>query len=305
MKPKSTLDCRYFLKRLTLLITIIGLFSVIVAAQDQSQSQGKTEATITMSYFKNADMRRTAVALVKAKVNGKFAPVKNVKVNFYLENDKTQKLLEFVKTDNKGHATILLQNDLPLDDSLYFTIIAKIEADPLYEDAQEQIHYTDANIILSLNPHDTTRLVTAKVTELGKDGKELPVNGAEVKFYVQRLFGIMPASEDYAVSTDEKGEASFTFPKIIPGDTAGSYTVVARMEDNAQFGNVETKAPTSWGTVLAVEKDPFPRALWEPYAPLPLVMTISILFGGVWFVYFYLFFQIWKIKKDPIETAKS
>ena len=169
-------------------------------------------------------------------------------------HDKEQKLLKSANTDNKGQAIIVLQKDLPLDDSLYFTIVAKIENDNLYEDAEEKMHYKDANLTLNLNPHDTARLVTAKVTEIGKDGKEIPVKGAEVKFYVQRLFGIMPAAEDNTISTDEKGEASFAFPKNIPGDTAGVITVAARMEDNEQFGNVENKAATSWGTVLAIEK---------------------------------------------------
>lgn len=66
MKTNSTINCRYFFKRLTLIITIIGLFNQMVVAQE-SQSHDKSEATITMSYFKNADMRKTAVALIKAK----------------------------------------------------------------------------------------------------------------------------------------------------------------------------------------------------------------------------------------------
>jgi hypothetical protein len=289
------------IKRTSLAIAITGLFCGIATAQDQSQSQGKSEATIELSYYKKADMSKTAVAVIKAKNNdGKFVPAKNARVNFYAMHDKEQQLLKSANTDNKGQAVIVLQKDLPLDTDLSFTIVAKIENDTLYEDAEEQMHYKDANLTLNLNPHDTARLVTAKVTEIGKDGKEIPVKGAELKFYVQRLFGIMPAAEDNTISTDEKGEASFAFPKNIPGDTAGVITVAARMEDNEQFGNTENKATASWGTVLAVDKDPFPRALWEPYAPLPLVITISTLFGVVWFIYFFIFFQLRKIKKEQL-----
>ncbi|HCN85051.1 MAG TPA: hypothetical protein DIT07_15755, partial [Sphingobacteriaceae bacterium] len=259
-----------------------------------------------LSYYKKADMSKTAVAVITAKnKDGKFVPAKNARVNFYVIHDKEQALLKSVNTDNKGLAVIELQKSLPLGEDLSFTIVAKIENDKLYEDAEEQVHYKDANLTLNLNPHDTTHLVTAKVTEIGKDGKEISVKGAELKFYVQRLFGMMPAAEENTISTDEKGEASFAFPKNIPGDSAGVITVAARMEDNELFGNVENKATTSWGTALAIEKDPFPRALWEPYAPLPLVIILAMIFGGVWCTYFFIFFQLRKIKKEGQQIINN
>jgi len=292
------------LKRIALAITLTGFFC-IAAAQDQLQAQEKSEATIELSYYKKADLTKTAVAIVKVRKDKKFVAAKNTRVNFYVMHDKEQQLLKSVNTDNKGKAVIVLQKDLPLNEDLSFTIVAKIENDNLYEDAGEQIHYKDASITLNLDPHDTARLATARVTETGKDGNEIPVKGAEVKFYVQRLFGIMPAAEENTITTDEKGEASFAFPKNIPGDTAGVLTVAARMEDNERFGNVENKAATSWGTVLVIEKDPFPRALWEPSAPLPLVLIILIIFGGVWCTYFLILFQLRKIKKDEQLTTDN
>ncbi|TAL68380.1 MAG: hypothetical protein EPN88_07160 [Bacteroidetes bacterium] len=294
------------IKRTFLAIAITGLFCGFALAQEQSPSQDKSEATIELSYYKKADMSKTVVAVIKAKnTDGKFVPAQNARVNFYVMHEKEQQLLKRVNTDSKGQAIIALLKDLPLDENRFFTIVAKIENDSLYEDTEEQVHYKDANLTLNLNPHDTTRLATAKVTEIGKDGKEIPVKGAEVKFYVQRLFGIMPAAEDNAIETDEKGDASFAFPGNIPGDTAGVLTVAVRMLDNEKFGNVENKAVTSWGTVLASERDPFPRALWEPYAPLPLVITISSLFGGVWFTYFFIFFHLRKIKKEEQLTKSN
>lgn len=293
------------IKRIALAITITSFCGTTIA-QDQSQAKGKSEATIQLSYYKKADMSKTVVAIIKTKNNeGKFVFAKNARVNFYVMHDKEQQLLKNTNTDNKGQAIIVLQKDVPLDDSLYFTIMAKIENDNLYENAEEQVHYKDANLSINLNPHDTARLVTVKVTEIGNDGKEIPVKGAELKFCVQRLFGIMPASDDNTITTDEKGEASFAYPKNIPGDTAGVITVAARMEDNEQFGNVENKAATSWGTILAIEKNPFPRALWEPSAPLPLIITISTLFGGVWFIYFFIFLQMRKIKKEGQLTINK
>jgi 5-hydroxyisourate hydrolase-like protein (transthyretin family) len=294
------------LKRSALAIAFTGLLYSIVPAQIPSQTQVKREATIQLSYYKNADMSKAALAVIKVKNNEeKFVPAKNARVNFYFLDNKQQQFLKSAKTDYKGQATIMLQKDLPLDDSLYFTIVAKIENDSQYEDAMEQVHYKDVSLTLNLSPNDTSRMVIVKLLETGKNGKEIPVKGAELKFYVQRLFGFMPASEENNITTDENGEASFAFPKNIPGDTAGVITVAARMEDNEQFGNVEKKATESWGTALAVDKNPFPRALWESSAPLPLVITVSTLFGGVWVTYFFIFFQLRKIKKEGQLTIKN
>jgi len=77
------------------------------------------------------------------------------------------------------------------------------------------------------------------------------------------------------------------------------------MENNELFGNVENKANASWGIVLEKEIDPFPRALWEPYAPIPLIITVSVLFGGVWCVYFFIFYQMWNIKKEKTEIIEQ
>lgn len=262
-------------------------------------AQSKSEATIELSYLKKADGSKSASAMVKAKNNKeKFVSAKNAPVNFYVLEKDGLKLVKSVKTDSKGLAIVSLQNDLPLDDSLYFTIVAKIENDSLYEDVEEKVHYKDANLAINLNPNDTARLLTARVTETDKDGKEIPVKDAELKVYVQRMFGMMPAIEENAIITDENGEATFAFPKNIPGDTTGRITVAARLENNGQFGNVEKTANASWGVILAKEKDPFPRALWEPYAPLPLIITVSTLFGGVWCVYFFIFYQMHKIKRE-------
>lgn len=283
-------------KRIALVMALTGLICISGITAINAQTQGKSESTIELSYIKSADMTKTAVAIVKVRNDSRFVPAKNTQVNFYVIHDKEQKLLNSAITNNKGKAVIVLPDDLQLNDDLSFTIIAKVENNSLYEDAQDQIHFKNANLSLRLNPHDTNRLVTARVMETGKDGKEIPVKGTEVKFYVQRMFGIMPEGEDNAVSTDEKGEAIISYPNSIPGDTAGAITVIARIENNEQFGNVESKAATSWGTVLVPENLSYPRALWEPNAPLPLIIIILTTFGGVWCAYFFIFFRLIKIK---------
>src|ERR1035437_1685875 len=219
-----------------ILLAVLNLFCINVFAQ------GKSAASIQLSYFKKADQSKTIVAKVKGKnEEKKFVSAPNVKVNFYVQNKKDEQLIKGVSTNMEGSAELTLPKMLPLDEDNYFTIIAKIENDPKYEDADEQVHYTDASFSIKVDPKDTGRLVTVAVTSINKKGKEVPVKGAEVSFYVQRLFGTMPAAEDFKVTTDGSGEAEFNLPKDIAGDTSGNLIIVARVEDNAQFGNLETK----------------------------------------------------------------
>lgn len=280
-----------------ILFAVLNIFCLNVFAQ------GKSASSIQLSYYKKSDKTSTIVAKVKGKnEEKKFVPVENVKVNFYIQNKKDEQLIKGVTTNMEGLAELVLPKSLPLDEDNYFTIIAKVENDSKYEDADEQVHYTDAGFSIKIDPKDTGRLVTASVTAIDKKGKEVPVKGAEVSFYVQRLFGMMPAAEDFKVTTDGSGEAEFNLPKDIAGDTLGNLIIIAKIEDNAKFGNLETSVSAPWATALIPEKNPFPRALWEPKAPPILVITISTLFGGVWCTYFFMFWKLSRIKKDGMKS---
>ncbi|MDP1726407.1 MAG: hypothetical protein Q8M15_06455 [Bacteroidota bacterium] len=295
---KSIIINRYFLKKLGFTIAVSSILFNISTAQITE----KRTTTIQLSFYKKANISKTIVGTVKAKnEEGKFLPAINAKVNFYLVNNNAQTFLKAAYTNKAGKANIILPENLPLDTGHCFTIAAKIENDKVFEDAVEELRYKEANLELKLAPYDTSRIAKAVLKTIGKNGEVIPVQDVEIKFYVKRLFGFMPAAEDYTLATDENGEASFTYPKDIMGDTAGILTVVARIDDNELFGNMEYQAVTAWGTVLLKEKEPFPRALWEPYAPLPLIITIAVLFGGVWFTYLIIFYSLYKIKKEKSD----
>lgn len=280
-------------KKIILSAAAISLLSVI------SFSQEKKETSILLSFFKKADNTKTAVVKVMAKnEEKKFVPAAEVSVNLYVKKEKEFVLLNKVVTDAEGNAVWTLSADLPLDAERYFTLTAKIENDNLYEDAEEEIHYKESRLSIKLHEEDSVRHITATVTETGADGNEIPVKEAEVTFFLKRLFGNMPLTEENAVSTDEKGEAQIVFPSGITGDSLGNITLIAALTDDETFGNVESNASEKWGIAVLPDKDPFPRALWAPRAPIQLILTLSILFGGVWLVYFFVFYQLNRIKKE-------
>lgn len=284
-------------KLLSLMAALFCFFVSVSYAQDTTLVQGKSTATIQLSFHKNADLSKTAIAKVMAVKNDKHIIATNAHLNFYIQNSAGPQLLKNACTDKKGMAIVDLPAELPLDAARHFTITAKIEKDSLYEDAEEHITNSEVTLTIQLQAADTAKLITAIVTETGVDGQK-PVKDVEVKFYVQRLFGLLPLAEENTATTGEDGQATFIFPRDIPGDIAGNIVVVTRIEDNDNYGNVESKATAQWGVPIAVDKNPFPRALWEPYAPPTLIIVICVLFGGVWSAYSFMFYQLRRIKRD-------
>lgn len=295
-----------FNKIVCTLLSIV-LFINISKAQDSVAAPIEKRAiTMQLAFYKKADSTKTIIATVKGKsVTNKFLPLKSMKVKFYVQNKNDQVLLNSALTDASGRAMIDVPKVLPLDESLNFTIFCKIENDSVYQNVEEHVHFKDANLSLILLPKDSTQTVKATVTEIDKNGNIIPVKGKEIKFYVKRLFGMMPAGEDYSETTDETGVATFSYPKDIKGNEAGGITLIGKIQDDEFYGNIESRAVAPWGMILAVDKNPFPRALWEPHAPFPLIITIVVLFGIVWSFYFYIVYQLRQITKEGNPNVKS
>lgn len=268
-------------------------------AQADTTGQDKKESSIELSFYKNADLSKTISALfTTAGEDNKWVPASNVNISFYVQNNTGLTFLKSVLSNTEGAATLSLSNDLSKDAQGVYRIIARIENNSLYKDAEEQIEFKEATITLKFNPADSGRLAIALVTETGSKGEEIPVAETEVSFFIQRLFGAMPASEESVVSTDSNGEAVFSYPGDIMGDRSGKIALVVKIVDHKLFGTVETKSDAPWGMALPVEVNPFPRALWMPKAPFQLIITLLLIFGGIWATYFFIFYQLRKISKE-------
>jgi len=279
---------------------LLGMALVSMASQT-AWAQDKMEPSIELTYFKNADQVKVANVSVSAMdSNGKLISANNAHVSFYLVSDTSLLLVKEVFTNSQGKASVDLPEELPLDDERYFGIVAQITDDEKFADAEEEIWYMEASLALKLQTEDSTKTAIAKLTEMDGEGQEIPLADIDVNFYVKRLFGVMPAAEEYTVTTDEEGVATFQYPNDIPGDFEGNITVMARIDDNEDYGNIASQASEKWGVVLAPEKNPFPRALWAPDAPPAMIITLSLIFGGIWFTFGFVAYQLKRINKSTI-----
>jgi hypothetical protein len=162
----------------------------------------------------------------------------------------------------------------------------------------------DAVIKLSFSEEDSVRTVNALITKAGEDGIQAPVKGVDVKIYVKRSFSLLPV-EGENLTTDDNGEASVEFPKDIPGDEEGKLTVIGKVEDNDELGELETSEIINWGTQLKPDESFSKRALWQTAAnaPLPLVIFVTSMIALVWGFIFYIVFLLFRINKLGKQTA--
>jgi mono/diheme cytochrome c family protein len=125
-----------------------------------------------------------------------------------------------------------------------------------------------------------------------KENKVQPVAGAEVKLFAKRYFGNLVIDE--ARNTDAQGIALFNFPKDLPGDSAGYVQLLAKLSDEAAFG--EAKADTTMAIGVPTYRPPLneQRAMWNVVQKTPIWLLLAYTFTvlAVWGFIFYVLMQI-------------
>ena len=88
------------------------------------------------------------------------------------------------------------------------------------------------------------------------------------------------------------------FPSDLPGDKEGNLVIIAKIEENATFGNVEKRETIKWGLPTDYSVPVTHRALWTKIAPRWMIYTLSILLAGVWGHYLFAIISLIRIKID-------
>lgn len=176
-------------------------------------------------------------------------------------------------------------------------LIQKVYGEDEAKPKEEAVKVTDAKIKLTF---DTTGGKHMIATITGKDaaGAEIPVKDVTVKILIKKSFGNLPVEGDN-MATDEAGTVTVDFPKNMPGDKNGMDTVIARVEDDAKVGAIETTAVTGFGIPAVPENNLNKRALWAAAAnaPISLVITVNAILLLVWGTIFYILFKLITINK--------
>lgn len=157
-----------------------------------------------------------------------------------------------------------------------------------------------ATLKLDFIKSDSTK--TCKATLISDS---LPVKGVEVHLYAKRLYTLLPV--DKVVATDENGEAGFNFPMDLPGDKNNTITVIAKVEKNETYGNVETQAEVKWGVVSKSQSYNWSNrslSASREKAPMFLVVASTLIIIVIWGTILFIIFQLVRIKKSVRVTKK-
>ena len=151
---------------------------------------------------------------------------------------------------------------------------------------------TAATVALSVATEDGKRMIVATVTAGGK-----PVEGAKVRFGVQRTFGTLFLGEE---ATLDDGTAAVPFPEGLPGDAKGELRATAAVTSPADLASSRGEAMLGSATppVLGAGASEEPRALWAPRAPLGLLATVAAVVAVVWSSYLLVISYLWRIWKE-------
>ncbi|HAL81353.1 MAG TPA: hypothetical protein DCO83_03245 [Mucilaginibacter sp.] len=263
-----------------------------------SQAPDKGSLSVAINYFNDNNKIPYVLVRVKTKVNGKFKTVPGIPLKLFLNKDSAGLLIGKVVTNESGEATSFIPPSLKKEWSatIKHSFHASFMGNTKYDSTSADLTVGKAKILI-----DTVgRSVVATVLEL-KDTSWTPVKGVDVMLAVKRLGADLNINETATFATDSTGKASGDFKRdTIPGDLKGNITLVAKVVDNDQFGNLSIEKTVHWGSKFVSKANDFnERTLFATRAKAPvwlLFIALGIIIA-VWTVLILLVQNILRIKK--------
>ncbi|UCH15635.1 MAG: hypothetical protein JSV22_06645 [Bacteroidales bacterium] len=280
----------------TLIITVLLLHTAIkiISAAEEEPTLELYKTKLGLNYTKKTSGDKILMARLTSRVERKWIGIKNAEVYFYAQVDTTDTLLGKTKTDDNGESVLHISASRILKNySDDFIFKVKFEGNETYTGAEKELKIRNVEMIISLSEVDSIKTVNIEVYETDSISEKLPLEDVDVYFYVTRLFGLLKIGEGWLIN----GKSSIEFPNDLPGDTTGNLTIVARIEDNEVYGNVEVRENIDWGIAISHNPGNTARELWTRTAPLWMIISLVSLLSFAWIIYIMLFYNMYRIRK--------
>jgi len=283
---------------------VLLLLSFLTLTSNFSFSQEKSKITpyIQFQYFKDNDDNSYLKTTVTYSMNRIELPLTGMNIVFYSGSGTKVKLAE-IPTDIKGVAKYNLKHDsdFSADKNGLFPFNTMFAGNDTIESASAELLIRDITLKMELTEIDTIKTILFEAEKVDND-KMVPVSGEKLMVYVPRMFSLLPVGE---ATLDESGKASLEFPADLPGDKDGNITIIARLEEHPEFGNVEKRTTLKWGIANTSSIHSSHRALWTKTAPKWMIYTLSVLLVGVWGHYLFAFISLIRIRIDAKRKEKE
>ena len=273
----------------------------IIAQSDSTKKEAATYAPlIEFSSIQKGDNSVDLKTSVKAKINGTLTKLAGLKVEFTIGPDSSAKILGEAITDSKGVAIFTCKPDqLTTDKEGKLNFKASFAGKGSIESAEEMIVVKRGRLEIVPVKEDSLLTVKVKLFDLST-GTEMPVDSTTLGVYVKRLFSALKLGEG---ETDATGETTVEIPNNLPGDAKGNLTLLARLDENETYGNLEASVIQQWGMPISDEIKELPRALWSSHPPIWMLITFIILVTAVWGHYIVIIFELFRLRKEEPKTV--
>ena len=264
--------------------------------------------SVNIRYFVKDNNLQYVILQSRIKEGRKFNSLPKREVQLYLDSADNTNLIAKIITDERGEAECTLQPSLKdkWNSSNKHSFIAVLKGEKGEEEITTTLEITKAKIIIDTSNTDGTRSVNVKVM-YAENNDWLPAKDVEMKVGINRSGAVLSAGDEATYTTDSTGSASVELKKLnLPGDKSGNFMLVAKVEDNEQYGNLIIEKTVPWGIATRVDNSFFnQRTLWSTRFQTPwwlLFMAYSIVIA-VWGTIIYLVLQIVKIKKLGVAAG--
>ena len=299
---KKTINTGFF-------ILCIALFygtPVKVVAQDSVVA----EPSVNLRYFANNNRIQYLLVQSRLKIGKKIQSLPHRKVQVYLDSISPENLITKTTTDEKGLAKVIIPVSLKekWNSSPQHTFVGILESTSKEEEKTTSLEIIRSKIEMDTSTRDSVHSINVQV-KFFQNNEWVPAKDVEMKIGVARSASILSGGDEETYTTDSTGVVSAEFKRDnLPGDQQGNFMLVAKVEDNDQYGNLLIEKTVPWGIITKPETNFFEqRTLWSTRFRTPLwllFMAYSIVIT-VWGVLIYLVFQIIKIKKLGTETKEK
>lgn len=268
----------------------------------QNEAVAQERSRIRMNFVKRSSGDKMITLTLYAGRGKNIVYLSDQIITLTASSDGNTVELTTLTTDENGVAQLMIEDgyQFPLDEEGFTTIEASFDGNEEYRASSADIEIKDLNFEMEFIEEDSIKKVAVRAYETDSVGNEIPVDGLFLYVGVQRLYSILPIGE---IMDSEEGIYSIEIPDNIPGDSTGSYTIVARIEFNDFYGTVEKMATVQWGTPVSYKLEPPERKLWTDEAPLWMITSVFVILVGAWYHFFLSIYKLNKIKKVAGELS--
>lgn len=283
----------------SLFVLLLFVLPATAISQTDSTAVAEESSLISPSIDFTSVQKTEAISLkvaFSAKVNGAITKLKGYKIEFFAGTDSGfSKIGEALTDKTTGIAEFNYKADLAknaADGKLHFKV--SYEGNQKFEAAEEELTFKRGRIEITPVKEDSVYSVQLKLVDIST-GTETVIPETDLVVMIKRMFKPMKIGEG---KTDETGLASIEVPGNLPGDEKGNITILARLDENEEYGNIEAEVTQQWGIAVSNLNIKQPRALWSAHPPIWMLVTFIILMTTVWGHYFFIIYELFRLKKE-------